>query len=263
MCGDALLVAPIVQEGGEVEIALPPGGWYDLNTRAALCGAAGAALQGGARSVSGVRARRLRAAARPRRPAHRRDRRRKADRAALGVRQACDRRSTALAGRASTIADGGRTGGSRRRRRTGAFLRRRAAGRYAMKRGRSRESGHRDHERRARGHRPRAVRDARGASCGQAVRGAAGHPRRSRAARCARETHRRRCRAMSRYDPAAHAPGGRRSRSLASAAGRAGGARPARPDECARRPRHAARRAPTPARPARSMRSSPRPCRRA
>jgi len=33
MCGDALLVAPIVQEGGAVEIALPPGGWYDLNTR--------------------------------------------------------------------------------------------------------------------------------------------------------------------------------------------------------------------------------------
>jgi len=33
MCGDALLVAPIVQEGGEVEIALPPGGWFDLNTR--------------------------------------------------------------------------------------------------------------------------------------------------------------------------------------------------------------------------------------
>lgn len=33
MCGDALLVAPILREGGEVEIALPPGGWYDLNTR--------------------------------------------------------------------------------------------------------------------------------------------------------------------------------------------------------------------------------------
>jgi hypothetical protein len=33
MCGDALLVAPIVQAGGEVEIALPPGGWYDLNSR--------------------------------------------------------------------------------------------------------------------------------------------------------------------------------------------------------------------------------------
>jgi len=30
---DALLVAPIVQAGGEVEIALPPGGWYDLNSR--------------------------------------------------------------------------------------------------------------------------------------------------------------------------------------------------------------------------------------
>ena len=34
MCGDALLVAPIVREGGEVDIALPPGAWYDLNTRA-------------------------------------------------------------------------------------------------------------------------------------------------------------------------------------------------------------------------------------
>ncbi|HVF65816.1 MAG TPA: TIM-barrel domain-containing protein [Casimicrobiaceae bacterium] len=33
MCGDALLVAPIVAAGGEVEIALPPGGWYDLNSR--------------------------------------------------------------------------------------------------------------------------------------------------------------------------------------------------------------------------------------
>jgi alpha-D-xyloside xylohydrolase len=33
MCGDALLVAPIVQRDGEVEIALPPGAWYDLNTR--------------------------------------------------------------------------------------------------------------------------------------------------------------------------------------------------------------------------------------
>lgn len=33
LCGDALLVAPVVQEGGDVEIALPPGGWFDLNTR--------------------------------------------------------------------------------------------------------------------------------------------------------------------------------------------------------------------------------------
>ena len=38
MCGDALLVAPIVREGGEVEIALPPGGWFDLNTRQRLAG---------------------------------------------------------------------------------------------------------------------------------------------------------------------------------------------------------------------------------
>jgi alpha-D-xyloside xylohydrolase len=33
MCGDALLVAPIIAEGGEVEIALPPGAWHDLNSR--------------------------------------------------------------------------------------------------------------------------------------------------------------------------------------------------------------------------------------
>lgn len=33
LCGEALLVAPIVAPGGEVEVALPPGAWYDLNTR--------------------------------------------------------------------------------------------------------------------------------------------------------------------------------------------------------------------------------------
>ncbi|MEO5766182.1 MAG: TIM-barrel domain-containing protein [Casimicrobiaceae bacterium] len=38
MCGEALLVAPIVQAGGEVEIALPPGTWYDLNTRRRFAG---------------------------------------------------------------------------------------------------------------------------------------------------------------------------------------------------------------------------------
>ena len=38
MCGDALLVAPIVREGGEVDIALPPGAWYDLNSRARYAG---------------------------------------------------------------------------------------------------------------------------------------------------------------------------------------------------------------------------------
>jgi alpha-D-xyloside xylohydrolase len=38
LCGDALLVAPVVQPGGEVEIALPPGGWYDLNSRARHAG---------------------------------------------------------------------------------------------------------------------------------------------------------------------------------------------------------------------------------
>jgi alpha-D-xyloside xylohydrolase len=33
MCGDALLIAPILCAGGKVDIALPPGAWYDLNTR--------------------------------------------------------------------------------------------------------------------------------------------------------------------------------------------------------------------------------------
>jgi len=33
MCGDALLVAPIIAAGGEIEIALPEGAWYDINTR--------------------------------------------------------------------------------------------------------------------------------------------------------------------------------------------------------------------------------------
>lgn len=38
MCGDALLVAPIIAQGGEVEIALPPGGWYDLASRQRVAG---------------------------------------------------------------------------------------------------------------------------------------------------------------------------------------------------------------------------------
>jgi alpha-D-xyloside xylohydrolase len=38
MCGDALLVAPIVAAGGEVEVALPPGAWYDLASRQRLAG---------------------------------------------------------------------------------------------------------------------------------------------------------------------------------------------------------------------------------
>ena len=38
MCGDALLVAPILGPGGEVEIALPPGAWYDLNSRQRFAG---------------------------------------------------------------------------------------------------------------------------------------------------------------------------------------------------------------------------------
>jgi len=38
MCGEALLVAPVVRAGGEVELALPPGNWFDLNTRQRVAG---------------------------------------------------------------------------------------------------------------------------------------------------------------------------------------------------------------------------------
>ena len=38
LCGDALLVAPIASAGGEVEVALPAGAWYDLGTRQRLAG---------------------------------------------------------------------------------------------------------------------------------------------------------------------------------------------------------------------------------
>jgi alpha-D-xyloside xylohydrolase len=38
MCGDAVLVAPIVAPGGQVEIAFPAGAWFDLNTRQRIPG---------------------------------------------------------------------------------------------------------------------------------------------------------------------------------------------------------------------------------
>ncbi len=38
MCGDVLLVAPVAAPDGIVDIALPPGGWYDLNTRQRFAG---------------------------------------------------------------------------------------------------------------------------------------------------------------------------------------------------------------------------------
>lgn len=38
LCGDALLIAPIIAPGGEVDIALPPGAWYDLATRQRVAG---------------------------------------------------------------------------------------------------------------------------------------------------------------------------------------------------------------------------------
>ena len=38
MCGDALLVAPIIAAGGEVDVALPPGAWYDLASRQRIAG---------------------------------------------------------------------------------------------------------------------------------------------------------------------------------------------------------------------------------
>jgi alpha-D-xyloside xylohydrolase len=38
MCGEALLVAPVLAPGGEVDVALPPGAWYDLASRQRIAG---------------------------------------------------------------------------------------------------------------------------------------------------------------------------------------------------------------------------------
>jgi hypothetical protein len=71
LCGETLLVAPVLQPGGEVEVALPPGEMVRPHFTAALCQRA--ALQGRL-DQPGVRAR-ARVADGLRGPAHRRDRR--------------------------------------------------------------------------------------------------------------------------------------------------------------------------------------------
>jgi alpha-D-xyloside xylohydrolase len=38
MCGEVLLVAPVIAPGGEVDVALPPGAWYDLASRQRIAG---------------------------------------------------------------------------------------------------------------------------------------------------------------------------------------------------------------------------------
>ena len=88
MCGDALLVAPIVAAGRRSRDRAAARRVVRPQLAAALSRPARAALQGGARPVSGVRPRRIRAADGPRGPAHGRDRSGEAARAALGVRQA-------------------------------------------------------------------------------------------------------------------------------------------------------------------------------
>ena len=133
MCGEALLVAPIVQEGGEVEIALPPGGWYDLNSRTRYAGRQvlrykaaldqfpvfgregyalplGPAVQHTGEIAAEKPIEQLWVFGKPATP--------------LDTMQA-----------RIHIADGGAPGASRRRRRAGAFLRRCAAGGHAVKRG--------------------------------------------------------------------------------------------------------------------------------
>ena len=94
MCGDALLVAPIIAAGGEVDDRLPRRRVVRHQHARTHCRGPRDPLQGDARQVSRVRPRRLRAAARPRGPAYGRDRRRAAARAALGVRNARRNRST-------------------------------------------------------------------------------------------------------------------------------------------------------------------------
>ena len=143
-----------------------PAHWFDLNTRQRIAGPAGAALPRQARPVSGVRARRLRAAARARGAAHGRDRRRAAARAAVGVRQAdgAARRLRAGAHRRRAT-DGYAIRVAHRREDRGVGRRgQRRRGRRSTRHD-AREARARDHVRRAGGHRPRAVRDARDAPC--------------------------------------------------------------------------------------------------
>ena len=230
MCGDALLVAPIVRAGGEVEIALPPGALVRPQHAPALRRPAGAALSRQARPVSGVRPRRLRAAARPRRPAHRRDRRRQRRSSCCGCSASRRTRSTGFA----QVRDRGR------RRRT---LRR---ARRAERQGR-RRSATRCRRRRSRrsaampaqpplaitsgepaGIGPELLRDARRAPRASAVRRRGSSS--SAIARCSRRARRASACAprYADFDPGRARARRRRGRNLASAARRAGRAR-ARP----------------------------------
>ena len=192
-----------------MEIALPPGGWYDLNSRAALRGTAGASLQGRPRSVSRCsagRAMRCRSGLAVQHTG--RDPRGEADRAAMGVRQA-DGLLEAMQARSDRRRR--RTGGSRRATVSRCIS---SATRCPVGDAVNARTGRAIRTSRSRAASPRAsapscARCSR-ASCGQAIRGASRRPRRSRSARCARETHRRRTRGMCDYDPAAHAPSARR-----------------------------------------------------
>ena len=126
LCGDALLVAPILRDGGDVEIALPPGNWYDLNTRQRFAGRQVIRYRAKLDQfpVFGREGRAL--PARPRGAAYRRNRRRQAAGDVVGVRQAHARH------------DRFRAGEDRRRRRAcgrrrqGRILRRRGAGSVAV-----------------------------------------------------------------------------------------------------------------------------------
>ncbi len=236
--GDALLVAPVVQEGGEVEIALPPGGWYDLNSRARYAGRQVLRYKAGLDQfpVFGREGYAL-----PLGPSVQHTGEIPAEKP-IDQLWVFGKPAIPLDSNAGPDHDcrRGRTGGSRRRRCTGAFLRRRAAGRYAMNRG------------------PRANPDIAVTSGEPAGIGpelcamlAARHSVKPFAARLVilgdRELLDARAKRIGvdaryvRYDPAAHAPAAGAVEVWHRPAGRASGARPARPDERADDPRHAAR----------------------
>ena len=263
MCGDALLVAPIVRAGGEVEIALPPGGWYDLNTRQRFAGRQVMRYRAKLDQfpVSAAKATRCRSAAPCSTPARSTSPSRSSPcgcSASRRIRSTASRRHastpTARAGsRCAPRAASTCSCSARDRRARAAHVGRDAGPSHARR-----------HRRRARRHRARALRDARRAPRRAAVRGA---PRvRSAIATLLAERARGASALAPRYVPYDRGvvrARRRRGRGLAPAARRAGAGRSPGSHQRAQRAHACSRTPATPARPASSPRWSRRRCRRA
>ena len=269
MCGDALLVAPILARGRRSRGRAAAGRMVRPQFTPAFSGLARAALPGGARPVSGLRSRRPCVAARPRGPAHRRDRRAAPARCVVGVRGA--RRQT-LAGFAQvSIAARRRRGDGRR---CGAGPRRRMVRR---RRARSPDAARPPARAGGRMTGPRAIAITVGEPAGigpELIAMLAGrHRERPFAARlvvigdidllAARAARAGLCRKLPALRSRGDRARGRRRRSVAPAAGRARDRRASPIPRTRGRCSRCSAAPPMPAPPAPSRRSSPHRCRRA